>query len=260
MTPPRMTPPRMTTPRELTTTPGRRAARRPARRPALRAATTAAAAAILAGALGACTGDDAGLLDTSSALFPVHTMREHHIEDQKALFRLRLVDHAPLTETVQEAAEVRLGPGETFEVVDLLMPGTEVVTDAQVGHWVRIADDGGYVSATTLRGEPWQTTVAGPGTDGDVDECPAALVDFTRISAALGRPYYAIHSFCGGEPVLHLGLGDTVVIDGVTWTVVDVGTFPLAGNAVDVEQLAGEALLHTCDIVHGHSVVVGITR
>ena len=218
------------------------------------------AVALAAGALGACTGEQPGLLDTSSALFPVHTMREHVIEQQKALFRTRTTTEEARTEVAAEVSEVRSGPGETFGVVDLLMPGDEVVTDGQVGHWVRVADDGGYVSATTLRGRPWETWVVGAGADDKVDECPGALVDFTRISDELGRPYYVIHSYCGGEPVLHLGQGDTVVIDGVTWTVAELRTLSMAANAADVADMAGDAFLHSCDIVHGQSVAVGITR
>ncbi len=227
------------------------------------AATTALAALVLAGTTvtAGCTADDhPDLLDTASVLFPVHAMRQHRIEDQKAAFRTRLAELDPAREPVLSPTQVRLGPGETYDVLDLLLPGTDVVVTGQVGHWLRLADDTGYVSALQLRDAPWETTVVGEGEEELVDSCPGGLVDFTRITADVGRPYYVMHSFCGGEPVLRLQPGDQLVIDGETWTAVAVHTFPLAGNASVIEGLEGDAFLHSCDIVGGQSVVVSIKR
>jgi hypothetical protein len=200
------------------------------------------------------------LPNTSSVLFPIHTLDAEPLEREKAAFWLTVEEFEPETRIAQKVSEIHTGPGLTYDVVDILIPGDEIVVDASIGHWLRIADHGGFVSSITADGTPWETWIAGSGEDEAVDACPGGLIEFTRITAEISRPYYAIHSACGGEPVLSLKIGDLLKIDGITYHVNDARRVGLAGDSDAIKDMDGEAMIHTCDLVHGQSAVVGIRR
>jgi hypothetical protein len=203
--------------------------------------------------------DPLSLMDTSSAiLLPVHLRHEDEIESQRLAFREAFLPQERQVLTVSRPADIYTGPGALYEVVARVNPGEDVIIDGSVGDWLRIADDGGYVSESTIRGEPWHTSVVGFGEESVVNACGGGLVNFTRVSDEIGSPYWVIHSYCGGEPVLTLDLGDAVVVDGTRYAVVSTTTGSLHGDTSVLSDLHGTAFLQSCDTVDGTSVIVGL--
>jgi len=214
------------------------------------------------------------LVNTASVLFPKHTMTIEAIDAQKAAFRSQLEQIPPTARTASAVTVVRSGPSETDDVVAVLAPGDEVVVDGQVAHWFRITGDdpapggagGGFVSGLALDspdstdGLAWTTTVTGSGDSAAVDACTGGLTEFTAMSRDLGVPAYAIHSYCGGEPVLALQVGDEIAIDGVRHRVATANDYPLFSSTEVMQGLRSDAFLQTCDLVAGQARVLGLEK
>jgi hypothetical protein len=212
------------------------------------------------------------LLDTSTVLFPLETLNEQVIENQKAEFFTHRVDIEPLTVTATVSAEVYSGPGATFAIVDILLTGDAVVVDAQLAHWYRIANNGGYVSALRVTpagsggeaGPPdgviWTTTVTNAGSDAAVDACSGGLTSFTDIWLDTGEPFWAVHSYCGGDAILELDIGQVISVDGAHYAVVSVNDAPLFGSTNNMEGMEGDAFLYTDIITADTARLVGLTE
>ena len=205
------------------------------------------------------------LVNTASILFPLHPNYLGAIEDAQTRFYTNIRDIEPVTFTTATAAEVRLGPGQLYEVATVLPAGTDLLIDGQVGSWYRIAENGGYVLASQLSGAfpdgvTWQVAVVNEGSSEAVDACLGGLTNFTPLTEALGRPYYAMHSYCGGEPILQLAVGDVVQIDSQRYQVTSVNTRLLFGDSEMVKDIAGDAFLHTCDLLNDQSRIIGLAE
>ncbi|MCL2595924.1 MAG: SH3 domain-containing protein [Promicromonosporaceae bacterium] len=200
------------------------------------------------------------LVNTASILFPIPARNSEELENYKTLFWMQLTEFSPHTTMVQSISEVRTGPGETYEIVNILVPGEQVTYNGQVGPWLRLTNNGGYVSTLNIYNQPWRVTMVGTGEEELVNECLGGLVNFRRITEDIGRPFYVIRSYCGGEPVLHMSLGDQMSIDHVTYQMVAVTVLSITGNAALVVDLPGDVLVYTDDIVNGESVVLSLER
>lgn len=212
---------------------------------------------------------DSPLINTASVLFPQHTMSDQGIGDQQKLFMTGLDEITPTNKTVANVTELRSGPSELHEVLDILAPGDEVIVDGQVAHWYRIADEtasgqAGFVSGQALAGEfpgvVWATTVTNSGGSDAVNACTGGLTNFTAMSEDLGVPAYAIHSYCGGEPVLKLNVGEIIAIDGQQYRVASRNDFPLFGSTEVMHDLKADAFLQACDLAKGNSRVLGLVK
>lgn len=115
------------------------------------------------------------------------------------------------------------------------------------------------VAAQPQKKYAWSTFVANVDSQEAIDACEGGLTYSPEISDILGKPYYPIHNFCNGTPILDLHMGDLVHID-------DVGDFRVVG-AQDVNKgdttsaildLPGDAVLQTCYEIGNKMRVVGI--
>gem|GEM_PF-3028709 len=224
----------------------------------------------------------APLLNTASVLFPAHTMTLEAIEAQQAAFRSHVTTLDPAeTRNVAAVTAVRSGPSDTSDVLTLLAPGDQVRVDGQVAHWFRVADGvgaGGYVSGLALdSGEEipaladgaaddgssdvaWRTTVANTGGAAEIDACVGGLTEYTPMSRDLGVPSYHMHSYCGGDPILTLQVGDVIEIDGVRYRVASTHDFPIYSSTEVMDGLHADAFVQTCDLVAAQSRVLGLAR
>ena len=168
----------------------------------------------------AATTDPLPLLNTATVLFPIPPRDPGAIDEERLEFAMHLVDVEPATWVVADLADVHTGPGTGYEFVSILLPGTEVVIDGEVGPWRRIADDGGYVLVTYLQtvdgdGPPALSyAVTGTGVLGDAGGCGGGVSLYEPITEEIGHPYWLVNSYCGGEPLAELAVGDPVVVDG----------------------------------------------
>lgn len=248
------------------------------------------------------------LVNTSSVLFPQHTMTIEAIEAQKAAFRSGLAFwDQPVTGTVAVTTPIRSGPSEMDDVLTVLAPGDQVVLDGQVAHWYRVVPGvdgavGGFVNglalvdsqglspgsvgdsagspkvafgnstdatgtpdSTDATGKPgvdvvWQTSVTNVGDSAAVNDCTGGLTDFTAMHDDLGVPAYAIHSYCGGDPILTLAIGDVISIDGLKYQVATANYFPMFSSTEVMRDLHSDAFVQTCNLVSGRSRVLGLDR
>jgi len=204
------------------------------------------------------------LLDTASVLLPAAHVNQQQISALMEQFAAQVQEIDPVTLQVQQVSEVYAGPGQTYLGRDLLLPGTEVSVDGQLGHWFRIADGSGYVSALGLSALDggtagvWQVAVANSGGNEEVDACTGGLTSFTSVMRDLGKQFYAIHSYCGGEPVLGLQPGDVVRIDQIDHEVLEVVDAPLAGSTQNIRDLPGDMFLYSSDLAAGTARVVAL--
>lgn len=203
------------------------------------------------------------LVDTSAVLFPLHPHYSYGVETAQLRFFSNIEDITPRTVVLKEPAEIRVGPGQLYEVATFLVTGTELTVNGQAGSWFRIADNGGYVLSSRIAdiyppGIKWQTAVSGEGSHEKVDECLLGVTNFLEISQEIGRPYYAMHSYCGGEPIALLEVGDLVMIDTTTYRVDSVNRRLLFGDAAMLEGIDGDAFLHSCDLLNEQAVILGL--
>lgn len=86
-----------------------------------------------------------------------------------------------------------------------------------------------------------------------VDRCLGATY-YAPVADYLGVPYYAQHNGLGGEAWLSLQVGDTVVVDGVTYTVAAIRTVSTGGDVEQIAGMGGAAYLQTCldDAIHSN--------
>ena len=203
------------------------------------------------------------LVDTSAVLFPLHPRYAHGMETAKLRFYFNLEDITPFTAVTREPTTVRVGPGSLYEVATVLVTGTELVLDGQVGPWYRISDNRGYVLALQLEdiypvGIAWQVSVTGEGSHEKVDECLPGVTHFDEIAEDHGRPYYAMHSYCGGEPIALLDVGALVMIDEVTYRVDSVNERLLFGDSAMLAGIDADAYLHTCNLLGDVAIILGL--
>lgn len=105
----------------------------------------------------------------------------------------------------------------------------------------------------------WSTFVANVDSQAAIDSCAGGLTYSPEISDILGKPYYPIHNYCKGLPILDLQIGDLVHIE-------DVGDFKVVGaqdvnkgdTTSDIASLPGSAILQTCYEKGNKMRVVGI--
>lgn len=214
------------------------------------------------------------LVNTASVLFPHHTLTIEAIEAQKSAFRSNLVQIPQSTRTVGAVTAVHVGPSEADDVLAVLAPGDEIEVDGQVADWFRIAENpatavgasGGYVSGLAFvpsdaeDGLAWQASVTNSGDSAAVDACTGGLTEFTAMSRDLGVPAYTIHSYCGGDPILTLHVGDEIAIDGTRYQVETVNDFPLYSSTEVMQGLHSDAYVQTCNLVAGQSRVLGLAK
>jgi len=209
------------------------------------------------------------LLDTASVLFPWFRISDAVIDPQVKTFITHTTEISPTRFEVTKVTDLREGPGIAFSVKDILTPGQKVTVDAQLAHWYHLADNSGYVSGLDIAplgadGKAqtsdivWSTTVSNSGDVDEIDTCQGGLTEITEMSSALERPVYAIHSYCGGDPILTLHPNDIITIDNNKYNVVAAKDFPLFGNSTLIEGLPGSIYIQTSDLVYGHNHVVGV--
>jgi hypothetical protein len=209
---------------------------------------------------------DLPLINTSSVLFPQHVLTRDGIDAQKAQFLAALVDIPEQEIAVTALAHIRSGPGTTYDVTEIFGPGESVTIDGQLAHWYRLADGSGFIAGENLdqaaignsTGLAWQTTVTNSGDSVAVDACTGGLTEFLPMSADLGVPSYAMHSYCGGEPVLDLQIGDVIAIDDLHYRVATIDDYPLFGSTELMQDAATDAYLQVGDLVSGHAHTLGL--
>lgn len=86
-----------------------------------------------------------------------------------------------------------------------------------------------------------------------IDRCLGATY-YAPVADYLGVPYYAQHNGMGGEAWLSLQVGDTVIVDGVSYTVAAIRTVSTGGDVDQIAGMGGAAYLQTCldDAVHSN--------
>lgn len=202
------------------------------------------------------------MINTGSVLFPQHTMSERAIAEQQELFMTGLEEFEPTSKQIATVTELRSGPSELNDVVEILTPGEEIVVDGKIAHWYRVTDNAGFVSgqavADEFPGVAWAVTETNSGDSDAVNACTGGLTNFSAMTNDLGVPVYAIHSYCGGEPVLKLNVGDQISIDGVRYRVASRNDFPLFSSTEVMHNLKADAFLHTGDLAKGTSRVLGL--
>jgi hypothetical protein len=204
--------------------------------------------------------EDIEFINASSVLFPIPQRDQKQFEDSRTLFWMGEVDLPPVTVSVVSTSEVYSGPGITYELVDLLLGGDQLTYDGKVGHWLRIADNGGYVSEVSALGTPWATDIVGTGDESVVNLCAGGLVNFTRIAEDINRPYFVIRSYCGGEPLQKISVGESLFIAGAEYLMTSVRVLDSTGNSTQIEDMPGDALIHTDDISRGESIVISVKK
>jgi len=218
-------------------------------------------------------GNEIQFLNTASALFPTAHLSQQLIKQQQELFLSRTEDITPVNLTVINMSQVFAGPGELYESKDLLFPGDTVRIDGKVGHWYRIANGSGFISGVNLNSDEYAPVatdtpprfvadVVNSGGTSEVDECEAGLTSFTSIMLDLGKPFFAMRSYCGGEPILRLQAGDFVVIDGIAHEVLDYIDAPMSGSTESIREFTdttGDMYLFTGDLSRGTARIVALS-
>jgi hypothetical protein len=207
--------------------------------------------------------EDVTLINTGSILFPWHSLTVEGLEEDRALFLTGEVPITPETYKVTAVAEIHAGPGTNYPVTDILAPGDLVLVDTAVGTWWHLADDRGYVSSIEITRAndgttTWNVTVANKGGIPELDLCTGGLTWLDEMSTSLGRPVYAIHSHCGGDPLLEMNIGDSIQIDAAEFTVASVADFPLLGSTELFNNLNDEVYVQTSNLVRGTNHLVGL--
>jgi len=113
------------------------------------------------------------------------------------------------------------------------------------------------------KGRPiaFYTYVANIGDQSDVDACAGGLTYFIEVAEYLRKPYYPIHNYCGGQPILSLHPGDLVMIRQLGEFKVVSGINVLPGDtARSLAGLAGDIYLQTCYDDQQTMRVVGLDR
>jgi len=203
--------------------------------------------------------------NTNSVLFPMHNMDHSALEAQMASYIATFQDLTPQDFTVRRSLHVRANPGKFHESQAMLHTGAKVTVDGKSGSWYRLADGSGYVLATDLI-DPnlpsdvvWTMDVVNAGDSETINECAGGLTLFNAMTDELGVPAWAMHSYCGGEPILALELDDVVQIDGDRYQVISINDFPLFGSTELMRDLTAEdAFMQACDLAQGYSHMVGL--
>lgn len=102
------------------------------------------------------------------------------------------------------------------------------------------------------------THVVNRGEQDAVDACAGGVTYMPSVAKYVHKPYYPIHNYCGGTPILSLDEGDLVLIDGVEYQVVDSLDVKRGDNATVIMDIDGDALLQTCYPNSSAMRVVGI--
>ena len=97
----------------------------------------------------------------------------------------------------------------------------------------------------------WQGPVVRLGPEGDMaalDRCDGSFIEMTSYRMSDVPPVYAAHNNCGGDVILGLSLGDTVLIEGrdTLYTVVDERHTPKWSMATKLRGMSGEVVVQTC--------------
>ena len=104
-----------------------------------------------------------------------------------------------------------------------------------------------------------QIAVSCEGDQVQIDNCQGATV-YGPVSDYLGVPYYAQHNGMGGEQWLSYKVGDTVVVQGVTYQISSDKIVETSGDIDQIANLNGDAYLQTCLDDHVHSRVMVLTK
>ena len=97
------------------------------------------------------------------------------------------------------------------------------------------------------------------GGQDEIDTCIGATY-YAPVADYLGVPYYAQHNGKGGEAWLSLEVGDTVIVDGVSYTVDTIRTVDTGGSLDQIAGMGGAAYLQTCLDDAIHSNVYALTQ
>jgi hypothetical protein len=221
------------------------------------------------------------MLDTSSVLFPTTSLLEKRRAAQMTSFQSRIADIPSQEVTIAQIAEVYTGPGIDYRVLDVMLPGATTRVDGKLGHWLRLSGGLGFISAldtedygkdiitsysrslsvTDAETPTWYTEVTSVGNTDKVNICYGGLTELTDFEEKLGLPYYGVHYFCGGEPALELETGAQVAIGKTLYTVSDVSTYPMTGNATNISVPDGtDAMVHVTDLEMGQARVLSLQQ
>lgn len=136
--------------------------------------------------------------------------------------------------------------GATFKVTTAQRGSA--ITVQEIGH--RDDDDSIMLSKPVLVDPDiaWRVEVTNNGSQAAVDACSGGLTHFTddAYQVPSNKAYYAIHRNCGGTNVLGLELADIVVIEGISFQVVDTRDVADETAFWPVEEMPGNVLLQTC--------------
>lgn len=97
------------------------------------------------------------------------------------------------------------------------------------------------------------------GSQAEIDTCVGAT-NYAPVADYLGVPYYAQHNGMGGEAWLASKVGDTVVAEGVTYTISQIRTVDTGGALAQIEGMGGDAYLQTCMDDNIHSKVYALKK
>jgi len=178
--------------------------------------------------------------------------------------------------SVEQAAEAHARAVATHDRALLLAEHAREQAEAEEVHLTGVRQDAigsqidlrdaatAQLPADTLPAFPmsdyaWTTFVANVDSQEAIDACEGGLTYSPEISDILGKPYYPIHNFCKGLPILDLQVGDLVYIE-------DVGDFRVVGaqdvtkgdTTAAIMDLPGSAVLQTCYEIGDKMRVVGI--
>jgi len=123
-----------------------------------------------------------------------------------------------------------------------------------------------HQAAATVTGTPTTITLGAEGSPRTLDRCDGTftrILSYEQTSGVL--PTWAAHNGCGGDAILPMQLGDTLVIEGGEapglYQVVDTRQASKVWAAVsELEGMSGDFLLQTCFYGRPHMLFLGVER
>jgi len=116
-----------------------------------------------------------------------------------------------------------------------------------------LSHTGGIVASAVPQISPdeheikFHTYIANYGDQSEVDACTGGLTYFVAVANHVGKPYFPIHNYCGGHPLMNLRIGDLVSIRQLgVFEIVSMRDVSLGDTASMIKGLPGEIYLQTC--------------
>lgn len=120
---------------------------------------------------------------------------------------------------------------------------------------------GSNFSAWFIHPIEFTTYIGNSGDQSAIDACIGGLTYHSEISQYIGKPYFPIHEFCGGEPIMRLSYGDSVIIEQLgEFKVISMLDVDQGDTARVLQELPGEVYLQTCHQNDIQMRVIGLAK